>query len=54
MNSASIKYVCRYLEECLEFGFVPAIHDEQSPFCLLSSAMLGQRIMKRGHLEGET
>lgn len=51
MSSASKKKVRQYSEEYLKFGFIPAIHDERSPFCLLCQQCLTNESMKRGRLE---
>ena len=44
------KKVCQYSEEYLKYGFIPAIHDERSPFCLLCQQCLTNESMKPGRL----
>ena len=40
-----------YSEEYLKFGFIPVVHDERSPFCLLCQQCLTNESMKQDHLE---
>ena len=51
MSKISKKKVCQYSNEFLKFGFIPAAHDERSPFCLLCVQTLTNESMKAGHLE---
>lgn len=51
MSGASKKKIRQYSEEYLKFGFIPAVHDERSPFCLLCQQCLTNESMKRGRLE---
>ena len=51
MSNGSKKKVRQYSEEYLKFGFIPAIHDERSPFCLLCQQCLTNESMKPGRLE---
>ncbi|GFV37126.1 uncharacterized protein TNCV_3633941 [Trichonephila clavipes] len=51
MSSASKKNVRQYSEEYLKFGFIPVMHDERSPFCLLCQQYLTNESMKPGRLE---
>ncbi|XP_038656942.1 zinc finger BED domain-containing protein 5-like [Scyliorhinus canicula] len=51
MSSGSKKKVLQYSEEYLKLGFIPAVHDERSPFCLLCQKCLTNESMKRGRLE---
>ena len=37
--------------EFLKFGFIPAEHDKQAPFCLLCHQTLSNESMKTGRLE---
>lgn len=41
----------QYSEEFLKFGFIPAVHDECLPFCLLCEKSFTNETMKRGRLE---
>ena len=50
ISSASKKKVRQYSEEYLKYGFIPAIHDERSPFCLLCQQCLTNESMKPGRL----
>ncbi|XP_071042039.1 SCAN domain-containing protein 3-like [Parasteatoda tepidariorum] len=51
MSCASKKKIRQYSEEYLKFGFIPAVHDERFPFCLLCQQCLTNESMKRGRLE---
>ncbi len=51
MSSASKKRVRPYSEEYLQFGFIPAVHDERFAFCLLCHQCLTNESMKRGRLQ---
>ncbi|CAK9816162.1 SCAN domain-containing protein 3 [Anthophora plagiata] len=51
MSGASKKKTRKYSEEYLKFGFIPAVHDERIPFCLLCQQCLTKESMKRGRLE---
>jgi hypothetical protein len=51
MSGASKKKTRQYSEEYLKFGFIPAVHDERSSFCLLCQQCLTNESMKRGRLE---
>ena len=51
MNKISKKKVRQYSNEFLKFGFIPAAHDERSPFCLLCLQTLTNESMKAGRLE---
>lgn len=51
MSGASKKKVRQYSEEYLKLGFIPAVHDERSPFCLLCQRCLTNESMKPGRLE---
>ena len=46
MSSACKKKVRLYSEEYLKFVFIPAVHDERSPFCLLCQQCLTNESMK--------
>lgn len=52
MSTGTKKKVRQYSDEYLKFGFIPANHDERSPFCLLCNQCLTNESMKRGRLEG--
>ena len=51
MSKISKKKVRQYSNEFLKFGFIPAAHDERSPFCLLCLQTLTNESMKAGRLE---
>ena len=51
MSSACKKKIHQYSEKYLKFGFIPAVHDERSHFCLLCQQYLTNESMKRGRLE---
>ena len=51
MSGASKKKTRQYSKEYLNFGFIPADHDERIPFCLLCQQCLNNESMKRGRLE---
>ena len=51
MCKISKKKVRQYSNEFLKFGFIPAAHDERSPFCLLCLQTLTNESMKAGRLE---
>ncbi|XP_058019693.1 protein FAM200C-like isoform X3 [Ahaetulla prasina] len=51
MSCPSKKKVRQYSQEYLQLGFIPAIHDERSPFCLLCQQCLTSESMERGYLE---
>ncbi|XP_066227828.1 zinc finger protein 525-like [Saccopteryx leptura] len=51
MSGASKKKTRQYSEEYLKFGFIPTVHDERIPFCLLCQQCLTNQSMKRGRLE---
>ena len=51
MSKITKKKVRQYSNEFLKFGFIPAAHDERSPFCLLCLQTLTNESMKAGRLE---
>src|SRR6187551_302249 len=52
MNSApKKKKVRQYSDEYLKFGFIPAVHDERLPFCILCQQCFSNEYMKLGRLE---
>ncbi|XP_076042678.1 zinc finger BED domain-containing protein 5-like [Oratosquilla oratoria] len=51
MSSGRKKKVRQYSEKFLKFGFIAAVHDERSPFCLICQQCLTNESMKRGRLE---
>ena len=51
MSGAMKKNIRLYSEEYLKFGFIPAVHDERIPFCLLCQQCLSNESMKRGRSE---
>ena len=51
MSGASKKKTRQYSKEYLNFGFIPADHDERIPFCLLCQQCLTNDSMKCGRLE---
>ena len=51
MSKISKKKVRQYSNVFLKFGFIPAAHDERSPFCLLCLQTLTNESMKAGRLE---
>jgi len=51
MSRPSKQKVRQYSAEFLKFGFIPAVHDERAPFCLLCQQTLSNESMKAGRLE---
>ena len=51
MSSASKKKVRQYSEEYSKLSFIPAVHDELSPFCLLCQQCLTNESMKQGRFD---
>lgn len=45
------KKVRQYSDEYLKFGFIPAVHEERLPFCLLCQQCFSNEYMKLGRLE---
>ncbi|XP_023241711.1 zinc finger BED domain-containing protein 5-like [Centruroides sculpturatus] len=51
MSGTTKKKVRQYSEEYLKYGFIPAVHDERMPFCLICQQCLTNESMKLGRLE---
>ncbi|XP_023221772.1 SCAN domain-containing protein 3-like [Centruroides sculpturatus] len=51
MSGTTKKKVRQYSEEYLKYGFIPAVHNERMPFCLICQQCLTNESMKLGRLE---
>ena len=51
MSKARKKKIRQYSTEFLKFAFIPSVHNERAPFCLLCQQTLTNESIKDGRLE---